>query len=93
MVVAAYWVVAAVQGDRAWIFHVTVRSLGLFLIPGILVTIAFEAMATGPLQRWAYADAMPTIPGLGTGVAPLAQWLTLPLIIVYVVKRQHRQPR
>lgn len=93
MVVAAYWIVAAIQRDRTWIFHASMRSLWLFLIPGILMTIAFEAMATGPLHRWAYADAMPTIPGLGTGAAPLAQWLTLPLIIAYIVKRQLRQQR
>lgn len=93
MVVVAYWIVAAAQRDKNWIFHSSVRSLGLFLIPGIVMTIAFEAMATGPLHRWAYAEAMPTIPGLGTGVAPLAQWLILPLIIVYVVNRQLHQRR
>jgi len=90
MIVVAYWIVAALQKDRAWIFHPSVRSLVLFLIPGIIMTIAFEAIATGPLHRWAYAEAMPTLPGLGTGVVPLAQWLILPLIIVYVVKRQLR---
>lgn len=90
MVVAAFWIVAGLQRDRAWIFHPSVRSLVLFLIPGIVMTIAFEAIATGPLNRWVYSEAMPTLPVLGTGVAPLAQWLILPLIIVYVVKRQLR---
>lgn len=28
---------------------------------------------------WAYAAAMPTVPPLGTGLAPLLQWLILPL--------------
>lgn len=27
---------------------------------------------------WAYAEAMPTLPWLGTGLAPLAQWLAVP---------------
>jgi hypothetical protein len=27
---------------------------------------------------WAYASAMPTLPWLGTGLAPLAQWLVVP---------------
>lgn len=90
MIVVAFWIVAALQKDRAWIFHPSVRSLVLFLIPGIIMTIAFESIATGLLHRWAYAEAMPILPGLGTGVVPLAQWLILPLIIVYVVKRQLR---
>ena len=93
MVVVAFWIVAAIQRDRSWILHPSIRSLVLFLVPGIIMTIAFEAMATGPLHRWAYTEAMPTLPVLGTGVAPLAQWLILPLILVYVVKRQIRQSR
>ena len=27
---------------------------------------------------WAYTAAMPTVPWLGTGIAPLAQWLAVP---------------
>ena len=27
---------------------------------------------------WTYAEAMPTLPWLGTGLAPLAQWLAVP---------------
>ena len=27
---------------------------------------------------WAYAPAMPTLPWLGTGLSPLAQWLVIP---------------
>lgn len=90
MVVVAFWIVAALQRDRAWIFHPSMRSLVLFLIPGIIMTIAYEAIAIGPLHRWAYAEAMPTLPGPGTGIVPLAQWLILPLVIVYIVKRRLR---
>jgi hypothetical protein len=27
---------------------------------------------------WAYSDLMPTMPWLGTGLAPLAQWIVIP---------------
>jgi hypothetical protein len=28
---------------------------------------------------WAYTLAMPTLPVVGTGLAPLAQWIVIPL--------------
>lgn len=88
MIVVAFWFVAILQNGRSWIFHPTARSLALFLLPGILMTVVFEAMATGLLHRWTYAQAMPILPGLGTGLAPLAQWLILPPVVVFVVRRQ-----
>jgi len=88
MIVISFWIVAASRRDRGWILRPSLGSMALFLLPGIIMTIAFEALATGPLDRWTYAAAMPTLPGLGTGLAPLAQWLILPPIIVFLVKRQ-----
>lgn len=88
MIVISFWIVAALRKDRGWILRPSLRSLALFLLPGIIMTIAFEALATGPLHRWTYADTMPILPGLGTGITPLAQWLILPPIIVFLVKRQ-----
>lgn len=29
---------------------------------------------------WAYSESMPTLPWLGTGLAPLAQWLVIPAV-------------
>lgn len=86
MIIIAFWVVVFLQKDREWYFHPSVRSLALFLLPGVIMTIVFEAMAMGPLDRWAYNNAMPTLPGLGTGLAPLAQWLLLPSLIIFIVR-------
>lgn len=91
MVVIAFWVAVFLQKDRKWYLHPSVRSLAFFLLPGVLMTIVFEAMATGPLNRWAYANSMPTLPGLGTGLAPIAQWLLLPLLIIFIVRHQARR--
>ncbi|MEO6075341.1 MAG: hypothetical protein ABIP56_00910 [Dokdonella sp.] len=90
MILVAFWIVAILQKGRGWIFHLSWMSLALFLLPGIVMTIVFEALATGPLQRWTYAAAMPVLPGLGTGIAPLAQWLILPPIVAFIVNRQLR---
>ncbi len=91
MIVIAFWVVVLLQKDREWYLHPSVRSLVLFLLPGVIMTIVFEAMATGPLDRWAYTNAMPTLPGLGTGLAPLAQWLLLPPLIIFIIRHQVRR--
>ncbi|TAM41002.1 MAG: hypothetical protein EPN58_08985 [Rhodanobacter sp.] len=91
MIVIAFWVVVFLQKDREWYLHPSVRSLVLFLLPGVIMTIVFEAMATGPLDRWAYTNAMPTLPGLGTGLAPLAQWLLLPPLIIFIIRHQVRR--
>jgi len=90
MMVVAFWIVAAIRKDRKWILHPSTSDLLLYLVPGIIMTIVFEAMATGPLHRWAYTESMPILPIMGTGLAPLAQWLILPLIILHIVKRQLR---
>jgi hypothetical protein len=53
-----------------------------------VLTVIFEALATGGLNRWEYAPLMPTLPLLGTGLLPFLQWLLLPPIILWFVKRQ-----
>ena len=50
--------------------------------------IIVEALATGPLKRWTYDEAMPRLPILGIGLLPLLQWLLLPPLVVWIVRRQ-----
>lgn len=38
-------------------------------------------------QAWAYRDSMPRLPGLGTGLAPLLQWIILPLLALRIALR------
>ena len=56
-----------------------------FLSIGLVITVIFEILATGPLNRWEYGELMPTI---GVGVAPVAQWVILPVLQLWFVKRQ-----
>ena len=88
--IVSFWFVALIRKNRYWIIKVSFWDLTLFLIPGIVITICFEALATGPLNRWTYSEVMPTIPYIGTGLAPILQWLILPLLTVFIVKRQIR---
>ena len=47
-----------------------------------------ERTSTGPLARWTYSEIMPVVPALDVGVVPIAQWVVLPLALVYLARRQ-----
>ncbi|KAF0190904.1 MAG: hypothetical protein FD165_2275 [Gammaproteobacteria bacterium] len=88
MLVVMFWIAAAMVKSRAWIFHLNRYRITLFLAPGIVMTVVFEALATGSLNRWLYGKAMPTLPVLGTGIVPIAQWLVIPLLVLWLVRKR-----
>jgi len=61
-------------------------TLSVYLGAGLIVTIIFEYWATGAGQRWNYSDLMPETPLLGIGALPLAQWVIIPIVLIYAVK-------
>jgi len=75
-----------VTRSRNWISPMNKFGIAVFLAIGLVITIAFELLATGPLSRWQYGELMPTI--MGVGLSPIAQWLILPLIQLWLVRRQ-----
>lgn len=85
---AAFWVTAVYAKTRRWISQPNRIQIAIFLGVGVGVTVTVEALATGMLERWAYNDAMPRLPILGTGLLPLLQWLTLPPLVLCIVRRQ-----
>ena len=52
---------------------------------GLGYTIYSEHLNTAS-NAWTYAELMPVLPGLGTGLAPLAQWLVVPLLAFAAVR-------
>jgi hypothetical protein len=84
----AFWSASLMVKSRFWILPMDRVGLLVFLIVGLVITIVFEALATGALDRWDYADAMPVLPLLGTGLAPVAQWVLVPLLQLWFVRRQ-----
>lgn len=84
----SFWTVATIAKSRQWVQQPTWRQSSLFTLVGVVITVVFEALATGPLDRWAYAESMPIIPLLGTGLVPLAMWFLVPPLTVWFVKRQ-----
>lgn len=85
---AAFWSACLVARSRFWFLHGNRRAFWVFLGVGMLITVVFEALATGPLARWEYGEAMPVVPLLGAGLAPVAQWIVLPLLQLWFVRRQ-----
>ena len=85
--VVAFWGVAAVTGAR-WILRPSVGQIAGFVAIGVAITLVLEWLATWPLGRWAYAEAMPVLPLLGVGLTPVLQWILLPPLVAWFVRRQ-----
>lgn len=85
---AAFWTVALFARSREWVLRPTAKQVMLFIAVGVVITIVFEAIATRVLDRWHYAATMPMLPILGTGLSPLLQWVVLPPLVVWFVRRQ-----
>jgi hypothetical protein len=89
LAVIAYLGVAAFAGRR-WVVDPRLREIIGFVAVGLAMTLVIEWVSVGALDRWAYADRMPLLPFLGVGLLPVAQWITLPPLVVWMVSRQLR---
>lgn len=84
----SFWAVVVITRTRAWVLKPSARHVALFAMVGIVMTVDAEWVATELLGRWTYADRMPTLPLIGTGLLPLLQWMILPPLVVWFVRRQ-----
>jgi len=66
-------------GSQAWPAEGLWRVGALTIASGLSYTIFSEWLNTEIRGSWAYADAMPTVPLIGSGVTPLVQWIVIPL--------------
>lgn len=87
MMLGAYWTAAAWLRDRRWLFNPTRVTWSIYLAVGLVLTVVFELLATGPLERWRYGDAMPLVPGLDVGVSPVVQWVVIPPLVLWLTRR------
>ncbi len=86
----AYWSVAAIARSRYWITAPTAAHLMMFVAVGVTITVLIEQLALRGLWfgGWDYSSLMPVIPGIGVGLSPLLQWIVLPPLAVWFVRRQ-----
>ncbi len=88
MAVTAFWAAALVHRSRQWFRKPRAGEWVVYLAVGLVLTVAFEWLATGPLERWSYAPEMPQIPVLGTGLLPVLQWVVVPPLALAITARQ-----
>ncbi len=81
----AWW-----QKDWRWFAMPSHGALATYLATGVLITIVFEWHAVYWAGRWSYSELMPIVPLLRVGLAPLLQWLVLPLAVLFFLR--HHQP-
>ena len=85
--VVAYESAAMHARSRIWLVSPPRVAFTIYLLVGLIITIAYEWLATSVLGRWEYAANQPRLPLLGTGVAPLAQWILLPPFTLWLARR------
>jgi hypothetical protein len=83
----SFWVVAAIARTRNWVLHASRAHTFVFVACGLVATAVIELVAVQG-GRWSYDARMPTLPLMGIGLIPLAQWLLLPPLVLWLVRRQ-----
>jgi hypothetical protein len=71
-----------------WPARAPLRGLPILLASGVAYTAFSEWRNVHVLGGWQYAETMPTLGGIG--VSPLAQWLVVPTLTLWVVLRRSR---
>lgn len=70
----------AIAGKPEWP-RAGARTVWLLILAfGIGYTVYSEWLNVSVRGNWAYSPLMPTLPLLGTGLAPLLQWLVVPTL-------------
>ena len=88
IMISAFLVARALAGPE-WNMSAFGRGVIVFLAVGLIATIALEYLNTEILGRWTYGPDMPRLPFLGTGLAPLVQWVVIPLAVLWYLRRLH----
>lgn len=83
----SFWLVCAVAKSRHWIYAPSLHQLALLVFAGLSITVVIELAALRGLwlDSWHYTEAMPRVPVLGVGLAPVLQWVVLPPLVVWFV--------
>ena len=87
----AFEMTAAIFRNRHWIRTATFLQVFWFTAIGLIVTVLIEEAAVrGIGWNWRYTALMPRLPLLGTGLSPVLQWMILPPLVMWLVRRQLR---
>ena len=87
LALVAFWMTAGIFRSRQWIVHPRPLQIGFFIAVGIALTAVLEYYYVEVTGRWGYSELMPRVPPLGTGLAPLLQWVVVPLLVASLTGR------
>ncbi len=76
---------------RGWLDRWSGRVAAVTISLGVGYTVFSEWLNVVVRKSWEYAPAMPVLPGLGTGLSPLLQWLIVPALGFWLVTRSSRR--
>ena len=72
-----------------WSLRRPLAGVGIAIVASLGYTVWAEWRNVYVLGSWAYADTMPTIGGIG--VAPLMQWIVLPILALLWMRRSGKR--
>lgn len=81
---SALLIALALFGRSQWPKQNAALVFAASLALGLGYTIFSEWFNTSVRGSWAYSDLMPIVPVLGTGLAPLLQWLVVPALALWL---------
>ncbi|MGH8751445.1 MAG: hypothetical protein ACREUV_07040 [Burkholderiales bacterium] len=84
----AFWAVAIWVRSRTWIFHASWRAVSGFTSVAVAAIIFLEWLSMEYFHLWKYVYWMPTLPVVDTGLNALLQWILVPPLVVWFVRRQ-----
>lgn len=92
MIIAAMALMVALVtlGSQRWPEEGAMRVGVIVLGCGVAYVVYSEYVNTVVRHTWAYTSAMPTIPWLGTGLAPVTQWFVVPTLALLAACRPTR---
>lgn len=76
-----------IAGDGRWPYARFRVVAIITVIGGLAYTVFSEWINTEIRGSWAYTEWMPTLPLIGSGLAPLAQWLLVPPLALWWARR------
>ncbi|MDP2240774.1 MAG: hypothetical protein Q8K18_11520 [Burkholderiales bacterium] len=81
----AYALTALALGNWSWPLRNPLRGIVLATTLGLTYTAASEWYNVYLAPAWAYSERMPLV--FGIGLAPLLQWLLIPPLVLFIVRR------
>lgn len=64
-----------------------ISAPAVFFAFGLLATIGLEYLNTDIAGRWTYDASMLVLPLLGTGLSPVLQWVFVPMLVLWYMRR------